>query len=49
MISEEKLKQMKERAYQNKLRSYKKHLINKKDNIQYIRNANVNYHHPIKN
>lgn len=42
-ISEEKLKQMRERAYQNKIKSYNRHIINQKEkNIYYIRNKNLN-------
>ena len=42
-ISEEKKKMMYERARENKLKSYKKHLINQKENnIYLIRNKNLN-------
>ncbi|MBU4348076.1 MAG: DUF2333 family protein [Nanoarchaeota archaeon] len=50
MYSEEKLQKIKDRAYRNKLRSYKKHLINQRekrnkffavnDNLQFIETSN---------
>jgi len=42
MILEEKLKIMKERQRENKIKSYRRHLINKKENnIYLIRNNNL--------
>jgi len=42
MISEEKLKRMKEKARESKLKSYQRHLEKQQDNIQFIRNKNLN-------
>jgi len=42
MISEEKIKRMEERTKESKIRSYRRHLINKKENnIYLIRNRNL--------
>lgn len=42
MISENKLKEMKEKQRENKIKNYKRHLINKKENnIYLIRNSNL--------